>query len=161
MTGPAALRLRSGEQPQRSRYRHVRSGRHGRWPRGPYDLSLVMYPDLNRVAARRDLTVLDRWEQRVEMFYKAELSGADLRFDPRDDTGRDNALRDWEQAARRDREWADGYRRGLADAAIEDDSMRQGPGVMPDDPKDGWSPSLERLSGYEDGLTDGSQHRTP
>lgn len=95
------------------------------------------------------------------MLYEIELAELNLRFDPRDDSGRDDALQDWEYSARGDREWAEGYRRGLADACVGDPSMRQGPGVMPHDPKDGWSPSLERQSGYEEGLQDGTQRRSP
>jgi hypothetical protein len=119
------------------------------------------YPTLDRAAARKDLTVLDRWEERVELLYKAELASLNLTFSPQDDTGRDTALGEWEHAARADREWADGYRRGLADASVTDPSVRQGPGVMPHDPKDGWSPTVERRLGYEDGLKDGNERRTP
>jgi hypothetical protein len=118
------------------------------------------YPALDREAARRDPRFLDRWEERVDLLYKVELSELDLRFSPQDDIGLDNALTEWERAARGDREWAAGYRRGLADSLVEE-SDRRGPGVMPLDPKDGWSPSLERRAGYDDGLLDGSKRGTP
>lgn len=119
------------------------------------------HPSLDREVVRRDLTVLDRWEERVELLYKAELASLPMTFSPQDDIGHEPALAEWEGAAQRDREWADGYRRGLADASVRDSSARQGPGVMPHDPKDGWSPSLERLSGYEDGLQDGGERGSP
>lgn len=96
----------------------------------------------------------------MDLLYKAEMAGLNLRFTPQDETGRDDAIRAWEQLARADREWAAGYRRGRADAATTE-SHRQGPGVMPDDPKDGWSPSLDRLAGYEDGLHDGHVGQGP
>jgi hypothetical protein len=119
----------------------------------------MKYPALDRDAARRDPAVIDHWQQRVEILYKVELAGLDLTFSPQDDIGRDNALREWEQAATLDREWADGYRRGLTDSRAQE-ADRQGPGVMAHDPKDGWSPSPERRCGYEDGLADGRKHRT-
>jgi hypothetical protein len=118
----------------------------------------MKYPALDRVAARRDPAVIAQWQQRVELLYKVELAGLNLTFSPQNDSGRDNALKEWERAATNDREWADGYRRGLADADTEEGD-RKGPGVMAHDPKDGWSPSLERQSGYEDGLTDGLRRR--
>ena len=58
-------------------------------------------------------------------------------------------------AALSDLDWIDGYRCGVEDArrASNGEQLR-GPGATPD-PKDGWSPSVQRIDAYNAGLRRG------
>lgn len=110
-------------------------------------------PRLDREAARRDVAEIDRWEREVHAAYVSLHPHVAFSID-NVAANELSGLAEFEQAARDDREWAEGYRRGLADAR-RDDNEREGPGVMRDDPKDGWSASVTRRDGYALGLQDG------
>ena len=115
---------------------------------------VARYPRLDREDARRDASVFEQWEADVAAAY-AEIVRSVPTFGPGGQETAPDDLGAFEQAARNDREWADGYRRGRADAHVERSGLLQGVGVMPDDPKDGWSASLTRQAGYALGLEDG------
>lgn len=110
-------------------------------------------PRLDRQAARGDLGAIAEWERDVEAAYRKVLRQM-TPFSPGSVADGPDGLSELEHTVLDDREWAEGYRRGRADAGRAID-RRQGPGVMPDDPKDGWSPSITRQSGYDQGVQDG------
>ena len=109
------------------------------------------YPALDREAARHDHAVLEAWERAVREAYLALTRDAPS-FGGEHERDADPRLAAFERRADADREWAQGYRRGVADAG---GGSGIGPGIRPDD-RDGWEPSLTRQEGYAAGLADGA-----
>ena len=111
--------------------------------------------ELDRLAARTDPTLIAEWEAEVAVRYRALRDSAS--FDPgsgEPDHAQLEQLLRLDRRSRDDREWVEGYRRGLADARL-DLAVRSGPGVTRD-PRDGWSAGKDRTEGYQAGLLDGA-----
>jgi hypothetical protein len=113
---------------------------------------MVKYPMLNREAARLDPTAIDEWQRSVPSAYR-ELTATGASFSPSEGGQANEQLAGFERRALEDRDWVEGYRRGLADAGVP---VRQGPGATRGGLRDdGWSASPIQLQGYKAGLEDG------
>lgn len=113
----------------------------------------VTYIRIDRVALMTSPGRLDAAESSVRAFLASRPT---LTADPKGQM--ESSPEEMEEvrlnvaAAISDLDWIDGYRRGLADAErASRGATLVGPGATPD-PKDGWSPSVQRSDAYNAGL---------
>jgi hypothetical protein len=116
----------------------------------------VTYVPINRHQLDARVIDLDEAEALVRAFLAKRPN---LKVDPaghaESSTSEMEAVRLDVLAALSDLDWIDGYRHGIEDArrASIGEELR-GPGATPD-PKDGWSPSVQRTDAYNAGLRRG------
>lgn len=116
----------------------------------------MTYVPIDRHQIDAGVSDLDEAEARVRAFLAKRPN---LKVDPaghaESSTSEMETVRLDVLAALNDLDWIDGYRHGIEDARRASNGEQLcGPGATPD-PKDGWSPSLQRIDAYNAGLRRG------